>query len=224
MSGTPECRLLDAHAAALAAVLRGPRGLRDDVVAEVRDGLHDAAAAHRAAGLGDAEAAGRAVAEFGSVAELAPQFQDELTTAQARRTALVVVVLFPALLLGWDLLWAAGVGWPSSPSPVVGVLARGQDVASAVITGAGLVLLAATLRRGIRPRPLAAATAAVALLGTAACVATAVVMNLVNGAATVAMLASSPVAGLAFAVTTVLAGTVATSSVRTLRLVRARHS
>lgn len=38
------------------------------------------------------------------------------------------------------------------------------------------------------------------------------------------MLARTPVAGLAFAVTTVLAGTVATSSVRTLRLVRARHS
>lgn len=124
MTQVPDDRLLDAHALALGAVLRGPHGLREDVVAEVRDGLHDAAAAHRAAGAGDAEAAERAVAEFGSVAELAPPFRDELTTAQARRTALVVVVLFPALLLGWDLLWASGVGWPSTPSTVVGALAR----------------------------------------------------------------------------------------------------
>ena len=210
-----ECAV-DRFVADLAGELRGPRALRRDVLAEVRDGLHDAAEAH-----GDhPDAAGRAVAEFGSVAELAPLYQAELTAAQVRRTALVVTVLFPALVLGWDLLWSHGVAWTAPAPPVVGALARVQDVAGAVAAALGLGLLLATLRPRARPRRLAAATAAVGLGAVVVCAGTAVVMNLANATGTAGMLASSPAAVAAVVLSAAAATAVLVSSVRTLRLAR----
>ncbi len=210
-----ECAV-DRFVADLAGELRGPRALRRDVLAEVRDGLHDAAEAH----ADHPDGAGRAVAEFGSVAELAPLYQAELTAAQVRRTALVVTVLFPALVLGWDLLWSHGVAWTAPAPPVVGALARVQDVAGAVAAALGLGLLLATLRPRARPRRLAAATGAVGLGAAALCVTTAVVMNLVNVAGTAGMLARNPAALAALVLSAVAAGAVLVSSVRTLRLAR----
>jgi hypothetical protein len=211
-----------AHVAALERVLRGPTALRRDVLAEVRDGLEDAAQAHRTSGAGAEQAATRAVAEFGPVAELAPLYQAELTTAQVRRTALVAVLLFPALLLGWDLLKHSGLAWPAAgPVPAaVPVLARVQDVLSATTAGLALAVLLATLRRRARPRLLAAVAAGVALGGTVLCVGTAVVMNVANGPAAVAMLTGSPAAVLAAAASAVAAAAVSASALRTLRLAR----
>jgi hypothetical protein len=144
------------------------------VLAEVRDGLHDAAEAHG----GHPDAAERAVAEFGSVAELAPLHQAELTAAQVRRTALVVTVLFPALVLGWDLLWSHGVAWTAPAPPLVGGAGPGcRTVVGAVAAALGLGLLLATLRPRARPRRLAVATAAVGLGAAVVCGTTAVVMN-----------------------------------------------
>ncbi len=206
----------DRFVADLARELRGPRALRRDVLAEVRDGLHDAAEAH-----GDhPDAAGRAVAEFGTVAELAPLYQAELTAAQARRTALVVTVLFPALVLGWDLLWSHGVAWTAPAPPLVAALARVQDVAGATAAALGLVLLLAGLRPRARPRRLAAATAAVGLGAALVCGGTAVVMNLANAAGTAGMLASSPAAVAAVGLSAAAAVAVLVSSVRALRLAR----
>jgi hypothetical protein len=212
--------LLDRHVAALDSALRGPGALRRDVLAEVRDGLHDAAEAHRARGHAPHEAAALAVAEFGPVDDLAPLYQAELTTAQVRRTALAVTLLFPALLLGWDLLWSAGLAWPSTgPVPAaVPLLARTQDVLSAVAAGLGVLVLLATLRRHVRPRLLAAAAAAVGLVGATLCVGTALAMNLANGPATLAMLTTSPAALPAFALSAAAATAVCVSAVRTLRL------
>jgi hypothetical protein len=211
-----------AHVAELDRVLRGPAAVRADVLAEVRDGLEDAAAAHRAEGAPAGEAAARAVAEFGTVADLAPLYQAELTTAQVRRTALVAGLLFPAMLLGWDLLWRSGLAWPSSgPAPaVVGVLARVQDVLSATAAALALLVLLATLRRRVRPRLLAAVAAGAALTGAALCVGTAVAMNLANGPAALAMLTGSPVALPAFAASAAAAAVVIVSALRTLRLAR----
>jgi hypothetical protein len=216
--------LLDRHVAALGAALRGPDALRRDVLAEVRDGLQDAAQAYRSRGRAPADAAAVAVAEFGPVDDLAPLYQAELTTAQARRTALVVVLLFPALLLGWDLLWSAGLAWPATGSPppaAVPLLARVQDVLSAGAAGLGLLVLLATLRRSVRPRLLAGAAAAVGLLGALLCVGTAVAMNLAHGPATLAMLTTNPAALPAFAASAAAAATVCVSAARTLRLARA---
>lgn len=207
---------VDRFVAELGRELRGPRALRRDVLAEVRDGLHDAAEAH-----GDhPDAAARAVAEFGTVAELAPLHQAELTAAQARRTALVVTVLFPALVLGWDLLWSHGVAWTGPAPPAVGALASIQDVAGATAAAFGLGLLLATLRPRAHPRRLAAATAAVGLGAAVVCVATAVVMNLANAAGTAGMLATHPLAVAAVVLSAAAATAVLVSSVRTLRLAR----
>lgn len=207
---------VDRFVADLARELRGPRALRRDVLAEVRDGLHDAAEAHG----GHPDAAERAVAEFGSVAELAPLHQAELTAAQVRRTALVVTVLFPALVLGWDLLWTHGVAWTAPAPPLVGALARVQDVVGAVAAALGLGLLLATLRPRARPRRLAVATAAVGLGAAVVCGTTAVVMNLANASGTAGMLARNPAAVAAVVLSAAAAGAVVVSSVRTLRLAR----
>jgi hypothetical protein len=213
---------VERHVAALGAALRGPGALRRDVLAEVRDGLEDAAEAHRAAGVAGPEAAARAVEEFGPVDELAPLYQEELTTAQVRRTALVVAVLFPALLLGWDLMWTTGHAWPSvgPVPPLVPVLARLQDVLSVAATALALVVLLATLRRRVRPRLLAAAAAAVGLAGAVLCLGIAVVMNVANGPATLTMIASNPTTLPAFAVSLAAGAVVAGSALRTLRLAR----
>ncbi len=210
------------HVAALERVLQGPTALRRDVLAEVRDGLEDAAEAHRTSGAGAEQAAARAVAEFGPVAELAPLYQAELTTAQARRTALVTALLFPALQLGWDLLWSSGLGWPpvGSPPAVVPVLVRVQDVLSGTAAGLALSVLLATLRRRARPRLLAAVAAGVALAGAVLCVGTAVAMNVANGPAALAMLAGSPAAVPAVAASVAAAAAVSASALRTLRLAR----
>lgn len=179
---------VNAHVEALARVLRGPTRMRRDMLAETRDGLRDAADRH-----GDPVTA---VAEFGSVAEVAPHYQAELTAAQGRRTALIVAVLFPTLLLGWDLLWTHGVAWTSTAPPpeLVLAMARAQDVVSAVVTGCAVLVLAATLHRGVSPRLLAAAAASVALIGAVVCGGAAVVMNVANGPATAQMLATNPAA------------------------------
>ena len=192
MDGTD---LLDRHVAALGATLRGPGGLRRDVLAEVRDGLHDAAQAHRARGRAPADAAAMAVAEFGPVDDLAPLYQAELTVAQARRTALVVVLIFPALVLGWDLMWSAGLAWPTTgfpPPAAVPLLARVQDALGATAAGLGLLVLLATLSRSVRPRLLAGAAATVGLLSALLCVGTAVAMNLTHGPAALVMLTTTP--------------------------------
>ncbi|WP_243274605.1 permease prefix domain 1-containing protein, partial [Streptomyces albus] len=76
-----------AHAGALGDVLVGPAADRERMVAEFRDGLADATDAYVLEGLPRAEAARRAVREAGTVAQLAPHFQRELTVAQARHTA-----------------------------------------------------------------------------------------------------------------------------------------
>lgn len=203
---------VDAHVRALAHALKGPRGLRRSMLAETRDGLRDAAAA------GGCPA--RAVREFGTVAELAPQYQAELTAAQARRTALLVAVLFPALLVGWNLLWSHGVAWTGSgpPPPLVTALAGVQDIASVVVGALAVGLLAATLRRGPDPRRLALGAGTVGLLGALVCGATAVVMNVANGPATLAMLADRPLAAPSLLLSGLALAAVLVTTTRALRV------
>lgn len=80
--------------------LRGPRRAKADLLTEARDSLHDAAAAYEEAGLRRPDAERRAVADFGAVRDIAPDYQTELAIAQSRRTALLllaVVVIQPVL-------------------------------------------------------------------------------------------------------------------------------
>lgn len=74
------------------------------------------------------------------------------------------------------------------------VMARTQDVASALVTGLAVLVLIATLWRSAPPRLLASAAAGVAIVGGVVCGGAAVVMNVANGPATAQMLATNPVA------------------------------
>src|SRR5690349_25067367 len=81
--------------------IRGPARMRRDLLTELRDGLEDAAAAHQDAGLDAGTARRRAVEEFGTAAEVGAACQAELTAVQARRTALAVCVVAPAVQELW---------------------------------------------------------------------------------------------------------------------------
>ncbi|MEW2392113.1 permease prefix domain 1-containing protein [Streptomyces venezuelae] len=101
---------IDDHVAALTATLRGPERAKSRLIEEMYDGLVDTAAAHAEAGAGEEEAARLAVRDFGTIQDLAPACQHELTIAQARHTARTITLTAPFLLACWylargDLLW-----------------------------------------------------------------------------------------------------------------------
>ncbi|OMI39662.1 hypothetical protein [Streptomyces sparsogenes] len=98
---------IDEYVAALAAVLHGPARAKARMVTEARDALTDGAADF-APHLGPGDAARRAIDDFGSVEEVAPAFQRELTIAQARHTARAVALTVPFLMVCW--YWTTAVG------------------------------------------------------------------------------------------------------------------
>jgi hypothetical protein len=93
------------YVAALDAALTGPRRAKRGMLREVSDHLEDAVAAYRRAGQDYTEAEQRAVADFGTVAQVAPGFQTTLALASARRTALMLL----AALSIQPFLWDAGI-------------------------------------------------------------------------------------------------------------------
>jgi hypothetical protein len=195
--------------------------VRRSMVAEVRDGLEDAVAGYRESGLDPHQAATAAVRDFGSAREVAPLLQEELTAWQGRRTAQLLVVMYPAMLLAWDLLWETGNGWSTPPPAAVAVLARAVDVLTVLITVAALALLLVTFRGCPLPRWVTGLTGVLATLGVVGCGGISVVMNLLNSHEAAEMLAAQPavvVVGVASAGTSAL---VARSAVRSLRLARA---
>ncbi|GAA5111889.1 permease prefix domain 1-containing protein [Pseudonocardia adelaidensis] len=209
-----------AHVAELDRVLRGPATVKRSMIAEVRDGLADAAADHRDRGLDPQRAAAAAVRDFGPVREVAPLLQEELTARQGRRTALLLVVAFPATLLAWDGLWMTGRGWSTPPSAAVMALARATDVITVLIAAAALVLLVATFRGKPLPRWVTGLTGLLAALGVVGCGGMSVVMNLLLPNAGEG-LPISPATGLVIGLTVVAGGLVARSAARSLRFSRA---
>jgi hypothetical protein len=131
---------IDSYVTGLSGRLRGPRRVRDELVAEARDSLVDAAESYERAGMTPDEAQRRAVTEFGSYAEVVPDYQAELAIAQGRRTVLLIAMALPVLVLAAPLMW-----WHSPWSVDVQMphgypwLTVGFDVLS--ITGAALALL-----------------------------------------------------------------------------------
>jgi hypothetical protein len=90
------------YVAALDAALAGPRRAKRGMLREVSDHLEDAVAAYRRAGQDDTEAEQRAVADFGTVPEVAPGFQTTLALASARRTALMLLAGLSIQPFLWD--------------------------------------------------------------------------------------------------------------------------
>jgi hypothetical protein len=93
--------MIEAYVAELDHALRGPRRVKADMLAEARDGLLDATEAYRDSGLDEDGAQRRAIADFGRIPEVAPDFQAELGLSQGRRTA----VLISLVLLVQPVVW-----------------------------------------------------------------------------------------------------------------------
>lgn len=129
---------IEAYLASLDAALRGPAGVKRDLLAEARDHLTDAAQAHQARGVDRASAERRAVDEFGTLAEVAPGYQVELGMSQARRTALLVIGSLMVQPLVWGVAWESlgGAGEATLPGTAVEWLGAGTVAAAFVLVAA----------------------------------------------------------------------------------------
>jgi len=214
---------IDAHVVALGNALRGPRRTRRSMLAEARAGLRDAAAAYRAGGLAPDLSARLAVRDFGTMDDVVPSFQDELTARKGRWVALLIALVFPAMLLGWDLLWSTGTVTHdrATVSVAFSALAGVQDLVTVIVAVAAAVLLAVTFRRTVCPRRLAKAIGVTGTAGALACGGISVAMNVAGGRSTATLLTTNPVAVAAFAVSAVVMMLLVWQSISALRVARA---
>jgi hypothetical protein len=173
---------IDSHVTALGRRLVGPARLKRDVLTEARDSLVDAAAAYEDAGLPPDDAQRRAVADFGSVARIAPAYQAEVAATYGQRLAgLVTALLLTTALLG-DRMWQ-GAPWTGiAPPGGYATAARALDWLGYLGIGtaaAGFLALRLRARRGHSGRVVrvvgyatAAALSSVLLLGAGVYVST----------------------------------------------------
>jgi hypothetical protein len=213
---------LDAHVDALAATLRGPATVRRDMLREVRDGLHDATSCYVDAGMPADAAAELAVRDFGTVDELAAEYQRELTARQGRASALLVMLGFPATALGWELMWRSGVKWtPTSDagtSAVIKSLAWWEGFGAAAIAVVAAVLLAHTFLRRTEPRRVTALIGLTAGVGAIVEAGLAAAMTILNGPP---VLTQNPTALPAYLISAAMLTAVLTAATRSVRTARA---
>ncbi|WP_247746163.1 permease prefix domain 1-containing protein [Streptomyces oryzae] len=136
-----------AYTAELRAALVGPARVKSRMVAEIHDGLLDATDAYVGEGVPRAEAARRAVRDFGTVAELVPECQRELTVAQTRHTARAAARCVPFLLVCWALTRTA-VGPAAAPLALLAAVSTVLAAVTLAATGGALA------RRFPSPRAL----------------------------------------------------------------------
>ncbi|MEU5639771.1 hypothetical protein [Streptomyces milbemycinicus] len=163
---------IEEHVAALAAALHGPARVKARMLTEARDALTDAAVDIADGGSPDGRAVRQAVDDFGSVEDVAPAFQREITIAQARHTARRVALIVPFLALTWYVLVIVdhGRGLPY-PVEVLTAHVGGVAAVAALLAAASLAATGALARRLPTPRRL---PLMVAWTGTAACAAVAI--------------------------------------------------
>lgn len=174
---------IDVHVAELNAALHGPARAKSRMVTELREGLRDAARDLASGPEPDRDAARRAVREFGTVAEIAPSFQRELTIAQARHTARLVLLLAPLLLVCWFLVrtWGGPRG-RRLPDPVELFVAHlgGVAAASALLAAAALAATGTLARRLSTPHRLPLAVAWTGTVAAAALALSALTLTLAS--------------------------------------------
>ncbi|MFJ8660482.1 permease prefix domain 1-containing protein [Streptomyces sp. NPDC093795] len=163
------------YVADLAAALHGPPAAKARLVEEIRGGLLDTTDAHADRGLSHRHAFRAAVREFGTVDELVPGCQRELTLAQARHTARSVALTAPFLIACWYLA-ATPVPEPAGglvprAAQLLAVNAAGVAIAATLLAVATLAATGTLARRLPTPRRL---PLVVAWTGTTAGVAMAV--------------------------------------------------
>lgn len=215
--------LITAHVSALEVALRGPRRTRRDMISEVRAGLRDAAAAYREGGYPAEQAAAWAVRDFGSVREIAPEFQDELTARQGRWSALFYAIVFPGMMLSWDLFWS--FGWTRNAagpaSPAVVALARAEDAAAVLVGVAALAVLALSFRRTVPAHRLTRAIGIIGAGGAFLCGGLALAMNLSGTHKAAVYVLTNPASLIPYAGSALMMTLIIWQSHRTLRVARA---
>ncbi|MFF5112110.1 permease prefix domain 1-containing protein [Streptosporangium sp. NPDC000509] len=154
MAGTG---VIEDYVTGLSRTLRGPRRPKLDMIAEARDSLLDTAEALEGEGLRREEAERAAVEEFGTIREIAPGYQEELSNSAGRRLAALLFVTVPLTTVMWSVIWKifpAAPAYETMPDWFVPV-ARGVDLLqmlTGVIGGVALFALGRGLRRIRRPR------------------------------------------------------------------------
>jgi hypothetical protein len=174
---------IDEYLAALSKELRGPRRRKVDLLAEARDHLSDAAEAFEADGMDRDDAEKHAVADFGTLEEVAPGYRADLAVSQSRRTA---VLLFAGLIIQ-PIVWRQGTwSWNSGPdvpnalNDLLQILVR--DVGTVAMVGSVLAVVAAGvgLRYPVVRAHLTRVTTAFALANAVAIAAISIVMALTS--------------------------------------------
>jgi hypothetical protein len=180
-----------AYLARLDAALVGPAHTRRSLVREAADHLDDATDALVRAGHDEAAAARRAVADFGTVAEVAASFQTTLAVAASRRTAWLLMIV-----LGCQpFLWDSGLNLSTEShhatrpdSWLVQALDQVIEIGGGLMLAGALVALVVTgigNRWWLVGRSTARITGVFALVATAFVPVTCVVMTVASGGATV---------------------------------------
>nr|MDT0657995.1 permease prefix domain 1-containing protein [Micromonospora sp. DSM 115978] len=143
--------MIDEYVHRLDRALYGPRRLKRDLLTEARHSLIDSAEAYRCGGLPPTEAERRAVAEFGSVGQLAGVYQAELAASAARVLTGRVVGVWLLFLAGADLTWR-GAPWTGPRPPSAYLLLSGSVswlwVGSGLLAVGGHLWLRWNARRG----------------------------------------------------------------------------
>jgi hypothetical protein len=146
--------LVEAYVAELDDALRGPRGVKADIVAEALDGLIEATDAYRESGLDEDRAQRRAIADFGAVPRIAPGYQVELGLSQSRRTGVLVSATIAAQPVVWHTLQhlTGDRGEASSAYLAVDMVVRCTGIAT-IVSGLLTVVTLGIGTRYLRPRP-----------------------------------------------------------------------
>ncbi|MDM4722442.1 permease prefix domain 1-containing protein [Micromonospora sp. WMMA1363] len=161
--------LVEERLRALGEQLRGPSGLKADLLTEARHGLLDAVEAYREGGLSTAEAHRRAVAEFGTPAQLAPAYQAELAVGALRGLSWRVLAVAAASIAAGDLTWR-GASWSDGPRPPAGYLLLAASIDwlwlfAAVLGGLGVLVAGASRHSPVLHRLVGAGLAVLPALG-----------------------------------------------------------
>ncbi|GAA3974238.1 hypothetical protein GCM10022384_25880 [Streptomyces marokkonensis] len=149
--------LVKDYVAALTAALHGPARAKARMIEEIREGLADTAAAHTSEGTPYQHAFQQAVREFGSIDQLVPACQRELTIAQARHTARAVALTGPFLIACWYLAWTTDPAhsWQlPRTAQLLAVHLAGVAIIAALVAAATLTATGALGRRLPTPHRL----------------------------------------------------------------------
>jgi roadblock/LC7 domain-containing protein len=170
LSTPPTAAPLDAYLRDLAGRLRGPRRRREQILAELADGLEHAITNHTTAGLPDDRAVTAAIAQFGTPQAVAEAFAGELATGYARRTIAWYIATGPLVGIWWLLLLQPHP-WRTSAIALLVAIPVIPLIMIAIATAAGTLATTGRLIRWLpeaSPRRALTATitiAALALIG-----------------------------------------------------------